>query len=90
MTPDQPVPDSAARGARLDDRPTPMLVGLFVGIQSLALCFLYLWPIAWVFPAILGAATYPWVRTRQFALGSFAAACGAAVAALTEFILVRF
>ncbi len=88
MTP--PAPGSVAKYWSPDDRPVPMLLGLFVGIQSLVLCFGFFWPIAWVFPAILGAVTYPRARTRQFALGSFAAACGAAVAVLTAFILAGF
>jgi hypothetical protein len=75
--------DPAAR-----PRPIPMLLGLFVGTQTLVLCFLYYWPIAWMFPCILGAATYPWVRTRQFGIGAFAAASGAAVLALTGFVLL--
>jgi hypothetical protein len=53
----------------------------------LALSLVYMWPFAWIFPVLLGGATYPWARTRQFAVGAFAAACGAAVAALTAAIL---
>jgi hypothetical protein len=87
MTPDEPVVGAPDDGpARY--RPIPLLLGLFVGTQTLVLCFGIYWPFAWIFPAILGAATYHWTRTRQFALGAFAAACGASVAALAEFLLM--
>jgi hypothetical protein len=83
MTLDEPLPDHRP----LADKPIPLLAGLFAGCMTLALSAVFLWPLAWIFPSILGAATYPWARTRQFAVGSFAAACGAAVAALTAAML---
>lgn len=83
MTLDEPVPDRLPT----PDKPISLLLGLFAGTLTITLCFGYFWPFAWVFPGILGAATYPWARTRQFGLGAFAAACGAVVAVVTGMIL---
>lgn len=83
MTRDKPVP----RRVRPPDEPILLVTGLFAGSMALALCLVILWPIAWIFPTILGAATYPFVATRQLAIGAFAAAFGAAIGVLTEMIL---
>lgn len=84
MTPQVPVP----RRIPPPDEPVLLLTGLFAGCTTLALSFVMLWPFAWIFPAILGAVTYPFVPMRQFAIGSFAAAFGAAIGALTEMVLI--
>lgn len=84
MTLDEPVVDRLPP----TDKPIPLLGGLFVGTLTIALCVGYYWPFAWILPGLLGAATYPWLRTRQFGLGAFAAACGAAVGVFTEMILI--
>lgn len=69
-------------------RPGLMLAGLAVGIQSLWLSFVYLWPIAWLIPAALALALLPVKRARSFRIGVAAAACGALVAVLTMAILL--
>lgn len=84
MMPDGPVP----RRTRPRDEPILLLTGLFAGSMTLALSLVMLWPVAWIFPAILGAIAYPFVPARQFAIGAFAAAFGAAIGIFIEMILI--
>ncbi|MGH3564106.1 MAG: hypothetical protein ACRDTN_20585 [Mycobacterium sp.] len=73
----------------LRSKPIPLLCGLFVGTVTLLLTLGMYWPFGWIFPSILAAVTYPWKPTRAFAVGAFAAACGAAVAAAVEYALLN-
>ncbi|MCG5431707.1 hypothetical protein LV457_05295 [Mycobacterium sp. MYCO198283] len=56
--------------------------------MSLMLGFGFLWPLAPALPLALAAVTLPWERTKSFGVGALAAAFGAGVAVLTEYVLL--
>jgi len=67
--------------------PTAVLIGLVVGIICTFVAGVYFWFYAPLLPFVVGAVTVLFRRTRAFALGVLAAACGAVVFLVTLLLL---
>jgi hypothetical protein len=59
-------------------QPALLLTGLATGMVCAVVAAFFLWIFAPLLPALIGISTMLFERTRAFALGALAAACGSA------------